>query len=389
MAERVPRSREPDLRDLDLDLDQDLATGIGVVINIGNGCSHLTTSNSANGSHTRNIHMMNGGSNNHVGNDSHDDSMATSGTSRGTHHFGYLQATWLTSTCFIPVFESSLTPETRNSSEVRAESVPLARRPPRDHIAIHSPGQLDRPTSFFLRPPYQASTGRPRSESILFPLHLQEPEMLKARSNSFSVLPQTGDRPASLHPRDEEGNLPRPPPHHPGHRFLSLAFPAYVDRPPHQDVAIQHIHCEPEASLQTDWADSQLTGRVIELSAADTHLHRRTMVVMAISTGARFLQCLHICRHPEVLRNSAGFYETHVAVVEGREAEDLPAPSGNAAVTIDQPEIYALRTHCYINYQHVWTVRRDVIFRNIGSVADFPRLKYNFREAQKRLYEDE
>lgn len=207
------------------------------------------------------------------------------------------------------------------------------------------------------------------------------------------MLPQTGDRPANLHPRDEEGNLSHPP-LHPGHRFLSLAFPTYVDRPPHQDVAIQHIHCEPEASLQTDWADSQLTGRVIELSAADTHLHRRTMVVMAVSTGARFLQCLHICRHPEVLRNSARFYETHVAVVEGRREaeEDLPAarPSGGgAAVTIDQPEMYALRTHCYINYQHVWTVRRDVIFRNIGSVADFPRLKSSFREAQKRLYEDE
>lgn len=82
MAERVPRSREPDPGDLDL--DHDLATGIGVVINIGHGCSHLTTSNSATGSHTRNISMMNGGSNNHVGNDSHDHSTAISGTSRDT-----------------------------------------------------------------------------------------------------------------------------------------------------------------------------------------------------------------------------------------------------------------------------------------------------------------
>jgi hypothetical protein len=72
-----------------------------------------------------------------------------------------------------------------------------------------------------------------------------------------------------------------------------------------------------------DWIDSQLLGRVIELSAEDTHLHRRTMVVMAVSTGARFLQCLHVCRHPEMLKNSAGFYETHVAVVEKLGAEDL------------------------------------------------------------------
>lgn len=81
MAERVTRNRESDPGDHGLDLD--LATGIGVVINIGHGCSHLTTSNSATGSHTRNF-IMDGGSNFHVGNDSHNDSTAMSGTSRGT-----------------------------------------------------------------------------------------------------------------------------------------------------------------------------------------------------------------------------------------------------------------------------------------------------------------
>lgn len=74
------------------------------------------------------------------------------------------------------------------------------------------------------------------------------------------------------------------------------------------------------------------------------------MVVMAISTGVRFLQCLHICRHPEMLRNSTEFYETHVAVVDKGTAGDVPTAHDNTAVTnIDQPEIYALRTHCYIN----------------------------------------
>lgn len=94
MAERGTRSRESNPGGPDLDLD--LATGIGVVINIGHKCSHLTTSNSATGSHTRNIPIMDGGSNNHIGNDSHGDSTAISGTSRGTHYFGYIQALWLT-----------------------------------------------------------------------------------------------------------------------------------------------------------------------------------------------------------------------------------------------------------------------------------------------------
>lgn len=263
--------------------------------------------------------------------------------------------------------------------------MPLTPRPPPDRTTSDSPSLLDPPSTFRLRPPYQASTGRPRSESILFPPHLQEPDHPRPRSNSLSVLAQTEARPVDSHPQNG-GQWPHTA-MYPGHTVLSVTHPPYVDKPPHQDVAVQHIHCEPEASLQTDWIDSQLLGRVIELSAEDTHLHRRTMVVMAISTGVRFLQCLHICRHPEMLRNSAEFYETHVAVVEKSGAEGLLIP-GDAAVVIDRPEMYALRRHCYINYQHVWTVRRDVIFRNIGSVADFQGLKHNFREVQKRLYED-
>lgn len=100
MAERIIRRRESDSKDLDLDLNN--ATGIGVVINIGHKCSHLTTNNSAPGPHTRNIHIKDGGSNNHVGNDSHNDSTAISGTSRGTYWFGYLQAPWLT---YISLFQ--------------------------------------------------------------------------------------------------------------------------------------------------------------------------------------------------------------------------------------------------------------------------------------------
>lgn len=60
MAERIIKSRESDPGDYDDDDDDDVATGIGVVINIGHKCNHLTTSNSATGSHTRNFHLMDG-----------------------------------------------------------------------------------------------------------------------------------------------------------------------------------------------------------------------------------------------------------------------------------------------------------------------------------------
>lgn len=62
---------------------------------------------------------------------------------------------------------------------------------------------------------------------------------------------------------------------------------------------------------------------------------------------------------------------------------------GDVAVVIDQPETYVLRRQCYINCQHVWTVRRDVGFRNIGVVDDFQKLKHSFMAAQKVLYQDE
>lgn len=86
MAEQRASSAEPRPEGIDIDL----ATGIGVVINIGHKCSHLTTSNSVPGSNTRNFHLMCGESNNHMGNDSHDASTAISGTSKGTHCFIHL-----------------------------------------------------------------------------------------------------------------------------------------------------------------------------------------------------------------------------------------------------------------------------------------------------------
>lgn len=89
-----------------------------------------------------------------------------------------------------------------------------------------------------------------------------------------------------------------------------------------------------------------------------------------------------------MIRNNAELHETHVTVVENPRAEDLLMP-GDVAVILDDPEMHSLRTNCYINYQHVWMVQEDVIFKSIGSVADFQRLKNAFREAQRRLYEDE
>lgn len=256
--------------------------------------------------------------------------------------------------------------------------------PTTEHITSSPTGLSEQPSSL-LRTPYHIPPGRKYPESTLSSPGLGDPQTSKPRSSSLSALARGEARFVGFDP-PKGGPTPYTATHL-GQTVVSLAHPPYIDKPPHQDVAIQHVYCEPEASLQTDWIDSHLLGRVIELSAEDTHLHRRTMVVMAVSTGAKFLQCLHICRHPEMLKNSAEFYETHVAVVEKREHETMLVP-GDMAVIIDHPEMYALRNHCYINYQHVWTVRRDVRFRNIGLVDDYQRLKQNFREAQKVLYQD-
>lgn len=262
--------------------------------------------------------------------------------------------------------------------------MPPAPRLPPGQINGHSPDPPDTTSRFHLRPACQTLAGRLRSESILSPLCLQLPDIPKPRSSSLSELGQSEARHIDAHAKT--GGAWAYTATHPGHSVLNLQLPPYLDRPPHQDVAIQHICYEPEASMQTDWIDNQLLGRVIELST-DCSLHRRTMVVMAVTTCARFLQGVHICRHPEILENSAEFHETHIAVVGRPRGEEQPI-QGKVAVVISHPEIYALRTYCYINPQHVWTVRRDVMFRNIGLVDDFQRLKEGFRDAQKRLYED-
>lgn len=84
MAEHKPRRDDSATDDLDLNPN----SGIGVYISIGHNNSYQTTNNRASGSHTRNI-MMDGGSNNHVGNDAHDDSTAISGTSKHCRSFRY------------------------------------------------------------------------------------------------------------------------------------------------------------------------------------------------------------------------------------------------------------------------------------------------------------
>lgn len=77
MAERTTAGRHHDPEHFNLDA----TPGIDLTINICQKCSHQSTNNSATGSHARNIHVMDCGSNNHVGNDCHDGAMAISGTS--------------------------------------------------------------------------------------------------------------------------------------------------------------------------------------------------------------------------------------------------------------------------------------------------------------------
>lgn len=79
MAERTTAGRHHDPEHFNLDA----TPGIDLTINICHKCSHSRTNNSATGSHARNIPVMNCGSNNHVGNDCHDDATAISGTSMG------------------------------------------------------------------------------------------------------------------------------------------------------------------------------------------------------------------------------------------------------------------------------------------------------------------
>lgn len=152
-----------------------------------------------------------------------------------------------------------------------------------------------------------------------------------------------------------------------------------------------YVRGQPEASSQADWIDAHLVGRVIEVSSKDSNLHRRTMIVMAISSGVKFLQCVLICRHPEMMGNSLHFYKTHVEVFDEGSMDYLQQGITRNSISpvfvkIEDPRKYALRRNCYINYEHVWTVRREEMFRNIGVVEDFKRLRGFFGLAQRALH---
>lgn len=174
-------------------------------------------------------------------------------------------------------------------------------------------------------------------------------------------------------------------------------YPKSQDEPLDQDVAVRHLDGEPEASKQADWSDdTQLLGHVIEVSdAADGHIHRRTMVVLAV-TAIKFLQCVLVCRHPQTQTHGPEFYMAHIHVVDSRRAseqrqhvwQETVLPVRVVNIVIEDRGRYALRDNCYINLQHAWTVRNELMFRNIGIVADFQELKANFREVQRILYGD-
>jgi hypothetical protein len=128
-------------------------------------------------------------------------------------------------------------------------------------------------------------------------------------------------------------------------------------------------------------------GQVITITSdRDMQLSGRTMVVMARSEE-NALQCVSLCIHPgKPSRDHQKYVNSHVPVYASAAAPDT-VPNFKTKVVIDfDDENAVLDGSCFINCQHVWTIRSGVRYSVEGTVRDFKELLVAFGEIQTKFY---
>jgi len=131
-------------------------------------------------------------------------------------------------------------------------------------------------------------------------------------------------------------------------------------------------------------------GQVITIFGGDEgHLSCRTMVVMARSEELA-LQCVSLCPHPGIAPHDYKKYSTsHVPVysVIGAPTDRVPEFKKRILIEFDSKNT-TLDNDCFINCQHVWTIRSTVKYAQEGRVQNFKDLLEAFSEIQRKLYKD-
>jgi hypothetical protein len=141
----------------------------------------------------------------------------------------------------------------------------------------------------------------------------------------------------------------------------------------------------------SNWPLQVSPGRFVMITDNDRTLYHRAMIVMAKSADST-LQCVSLCHHPGLVpKDLRKFRKTHMAV-SAQQGSNQPATSSTDTVVVtfqdDVLDTCRLRENCWINCQHVWTIRSDVLLSLLGHVDDFTPLLTKFCEIQESLYKD-
>ena len=157
---------------------------------------------------------------------------------------------------------------------------------------------------------------------------------------------------------------------------------------PNSRVTIQHDKEPTYTDNNSSWIKP---GRVITVSPQEGgDMSSRTMLVMAKS-GDNALQCLSLCTHPEMTEDyyaDSNFSGCHVPVF-GRDANprEVKQPfKTQVIIALDKPSS-KLPDECWINCEHVWTVRSIVNCCLEGKAMNFEELLPVFLATQRKLYQ--
>lgn len=130
-------------------------------------------------------------------------------------------------------------------------------------------------------------------------------------------------------------------------------------------------------------------GSVITIfDGEEGHLSCRTMVVMARSEEGS-LECVSLCPHPNITQaHQKKYWTSHVPVCDATGVPTDTAPEFKKTIRIQFSLNTTLLPECFINCQHVWTIRNGVKYAEEGTVQNFNDLLEAFGDIQKKLYRD-
>jgi hypothetical protein len=139
------------------------------------------------------------------------------------------------------------------------------------------------------------------------------------------------------------------------------------------------------------------SGRLILISddENDGAIRGCAMIILKVSDHG-FPQCLMLCRHHGMEGDSEerAFWEAHSVVcsvtVKPKDAFVRGWPNPPIMVQLSNPSATGLVDNCFVNYQHTWTLRKDIVKAMVvGKVQgdDLKKVMECYKRVQSLMYE--